>query len=55
MREHYQIPSTFDVGIPEFAFNKNDVWLLVRQKYSIPIDGKEFSEVLTDAVVDELC
>ena len=54
MRDHYQIPSTFDGQIPEFAFNKNDVRLIVGQKYSIPVDGKGFSGVLTDAVVDEL-
>lgn len=54
IREHYQIPSTFDGEIPEFAFNKHDVRLIVGQKYIIPMNEKEIPGVLTDAVVDEL-
>lgn len=53
MREHYQIPSTFDGEIPEFAFNKDGVRLIIGQKYGIPIDGKQVPGVLTDAAVDE--
>ncbi len=57
MREHYEIPSTFDGDHPELAFrDKTDAppRLRIGQWYAIPgPDGTEVPGRLMDAIVDE--
>lgn len=54
MRDHYEIPSTFDGEIPEFAFNKNISRLKIGQRYVIPSkDGTEVVGELATACVSE--
>lgn len=53
IKEHYNIPITFDGEIPEFAFGGETVpRLIIGQRYSIPAEGgQEVVGELTDAVV----
>lgn len=54
IRSHYDIPSTFDGEIPEFAFGDATPRLRIAHKYLIPnADGTEVVGVLTDATVLE--
>jgi hypothetical protein len=54
IRTHYDIPSTFDGEIPEFAFGDATLRLRVGHKYLVPdADGTEVVGVLTDATVLE--
>ncbi len=54
IREHYDIPSTFDGEIPEFAFNETPNRLLIGGTYRITgPDGKEANAILLDAIVSE--
>ena len=55
LKDHYEIPSTFDGEIPEFAFNCDKPRLIIGQKYIIPTaGGKEVVGELTDACVLEI-
>ena len=54
MKDHYEIPSTFDGEIPEFAFNKKISRLRIGQRYVIPSkDGTEVVGELTTAWISE--
>lgn len=56
MREHDDIPSTFDGEYPEFAFNESatPARLIIGRKYLIPgKDGKDIEGLLTTACVLE--
>jgi len=54
IRSHYDIPSTFDGEIPEFAFGDATPRLRIGHKYLVPdADGAEVVGVLTDATVLE--
>lgn len=54
IRTHYDIPSTFDGEIPEFAFGDATPRLRIGHKYLVPnADGTEVVGVLTDATVLE--
>ncbi len=56
IREHDEIPVTFDGEIPEFAFSKEvkKQRLLIGQKYLVPDkDGKEVIGTLTSATIIE--
>jgi hypothetical protein len=54
MKDHYEIPSTFDGEIPEFAFNSGTQRFVIGQKYPVPTpDGKEVTGELTAAWVSE--
>jgi len=54
VRRHYEIPSTFDGTIPEFAFGEAVPRLQIGHRYSVPVaDGTEVPGVLTDATVLE--
>jgi len=54
IRNHYDIPSTFDGEIPEFAFGGAIPRLRIGHKYLVPdADGTEVVGVLTDATVLE--
>lgn len=52
IREHYEIPSTFDAEIPEFAF-EDKPRLCIVQKYLVLDKGKEVVGELTSATVSE--
>jgi hypothetical protein len=54
IRNHYDIPATFDGEIPEFAFGDGTPPLRIGHKYLVPdTDGNEIVGVLTDATVLE--
>ena len=54
IRNHYEIPSTFDGEIPEFVFGDATPRLRIGHKYLVPdADGSEVVGVLTDASVLE--
>ncbi|MEI7483006.1 MAG: SEC-C metal-binding domain-containing protein [Elusimicrobiota bacterium] len=56
IREHEEIPSTFDGEYPEFAFNSKDAppRLIIGKKYLVPTkDGKDVEGELTTACVLE--
>ncbi len=54
IKDHSDIPSTFDGEIPEFAFNEGQSRLLIGQNYLVPgEDGAERSGKLTSATVLE--
>lgn len=54
IRHHYDIPSTFDGEIPEFAFGDASPRLRIGHKYLVPdSNGTEVVGVLTDATVLE--
>lgn len=54
MKDHYEIPSTFDGEIPEFAFNINISRLRIGQRYVIPSkEGTKVVGELTTACVSE--
>ncbi|OGR41090.1 MAG: hypothetical protein A2X28_07140 [Elusimicrobia bacterium GWA2_56_46] len=56
MREHDEIPSTFDGEYPEFSFNQDNAppRLIIGRKYLIPgKDGKDVEGELTTACVSE--
>ncbi|MFX0209120.1 MAG: hypothetical protein ACFFDT_24260, partial [Candidatus Hodarchaeota archaeon] len=54
-KEHYEIPSTFDGEIPEFAFGDQDIpRLKIGQTYSVKNkEGADVAGVLMDATVNE--
>jgi hypothetical protein len=54
IREHYEIPSTFDGEIPEFAFREGIQKWIIGQKYIIPINGEEVVGKLIVATVSEV-
>jgi hypothetical protein len=52
MREHTQVPSTFDGDIPELAFHENPPRMLIGERYLIPYGhGNEVPTTLTTATV----
>ncbi len=54
MRDHYEIPSTFDGEIPEFVFGKTEPRLRIGKKYLLPTDdGKKVIGELTAATISE--
>jgi hypothetical protein len=54
MKDHADIPTTFDGEIPEFAFGKGAPRLLVGQRYLVKdVDGAEKPALLTSATVAE--
>jgi hypothetical protein len=54
VRTHYEIPSTFDGEIPEFAFGETTNRLVVGQLYQVPDkDGSPLVGQLVDAIVVE--
>ncbi len=54
MKKYYQIPSTFDGEIPEFAFGDGANRLLVGNRYAVPgADGKDVVGVLKDVTVND--
>lgn len=53
VRDHYEIPSTFDGEIPEFAFGKDINRLIIGQKHLISENGKKVVGELTAATVSE--
>lgn len=54
LRDHYEIPSTFDGEIPEFAFGESVHRLKIGHKYLVPgEDGIEVPGELMEAVVVE--
>jgi hypothetical protein len=54
IRTHYEIPSTFEGEIPEFAFGRTPQRLQIGHKYSVPSgNGKEVPGTLVDATVSE--
>lgn len=54
LKDHYEIPSTFDGEIPEFAFNFANSRLFIGHKYTIPTnEGKEVVGELTAAWISE--
>jgi len=56
LRKHYEIPSTFDGELPEFAFSgEADVRLQFGRWYTIPMDdGRQVLGRLYEASVDEV-
>jgi hypothetical protein len=54
MKDHAEIPSTFNGEIPEFAFGNGDARLLIGQRYLVTDpDGNDSTGLLTTAVVIE--
>lgn len=54
IKDHAEIPSTFDGEISEFAFGNSEARLLIGQKYLVPDpDGNESPGLLTTAAVNE--
>lgn len=54
MKDHGEIPSTFDGEIPEFAFGNGEARLLIGQRYFVTDpDGNESPGLLTTAMVIE--
>ena len=54
MKDHAEIPSTFDGEIPEFAFGNCDARLLIGRRYLVTDpDGNESPGLLTTATVNE--
>lgn len=54
MKDHAEIPSTFDGEISEFAFGNSQARLLIGQRYLVPDpDGTESPGLLTTATVVE--
>jgi hypothetical protein len=53
LRVHYEIPSTFDGEIPEFAFRNPGTRLKIGQKYIVPDEQNEVLGKLVDAAVVE--
>ncbi len=53
VRDHYEIPATFDGEMPEFAFGEVVPRLLIGQTYLLPTGGQETVGELTAAFVDE--
>lgn len=53
IREHYEIPSTFDGDIPQLAFGQTSPRLRIGQKYMVPGDEGDVTGELVDAVVME--
>lgn len=53
LRDHHEVPSTFDGELPEYAFGNQLPRLVVGQTYVIPTPDGETSAVLQDAVVME--
>ena len=54
LREHHEIPSTFDGELPEYAFGDAPPRLVIGRKYLVPgPDGTEVPATLVDAVVLE--
>lgn len=54
MKDHAEIPSTFDGEIPEFVFGDGPARLLIGQKYLVPDpDGNDSPGLLTTATVNE--
>lgn len=54
IKDHAEIPSTFDGDIPELAFGNNEARLLIGQRYLVQdADGNESPGLLTSAVVAE--
>ena len=54
MKDHGEIPSTFDGEIPEFAFGNGEARLLIGQRYLVTDpDGNESPGLLTTATVLE--
>lgn len=55
MKDHAEIPSTFDGEIPEFAFGNGEARLLIGQRYLVTgPSGKESPGLLTTATVNEV-
>jgi hypothetical protein len=54
LRSHYEIPSTFDGEIPEFAFDGSTPRLRIGNKYLVPTEtGAEVPGTLVDVTVSE--
>lgn len=54
MKDHAEVPSTFDGEIPEFAFGDGETRLLIDQRYmATDPDGNESPGLLTTAMVNE--
>jgi len=54
IRNHYEIPSTFDGEIPEFAFDRATPRLRIGNKYLVPTEtGAEVPGTLVDVTVSE--
>ncbi len=54
MKDHAEIPSTFDGEIPEFAFGNGEARLLIGQRYLVTDpDGNESPGLLTTAMVND--
>jgi hypothetical protein len=53
LREHYEIPATFEGEIPEFAFGDTENRLTIGQRYLVPDGLNEVAGKLIDAVVVE--
>lgn len=54
MREHADVPSTFDGEIPEYAFNPDAVRIRIGERYMIPdADGVARPGLVTTAIVVE--
>lgn len=55
LKDHYEIPCTFDGEIPEFAFNENHPRLRIGERYAIPdSNGNDVVSILTTATVSEI-
>lgn len=52
MREHWEIPSTFDGDIPELAYGNTPPRLRIGNKYMVKINGGEVPGELVDAAVN---
>jgi hypothetical protein len=53
LRDHYEIPSTFEGEIPEFAFADPRTRLKIGQRYLVPDGQNEVAGILVDAAVVE--
>jgi len=53
MKEHWQIPSTFDGDIPELAFGDNPPRLKIGDTYMVKVNGDELPAELVDGAVLE--
>lgn len=54
IKDHSEIPSTFDGEIPEFAFDRDAQRILIGERYMVPdVDGVERPAEVTAAAVNE--
>ena len=54
MKDHAEVPSTYDGEVPEFAFGDGEARLLIGQRYMVTDpDGNESPGLLTTATVNE--